>query len=131
MDGADYQLTVAGTGFKNSDGTSRELLIKKFVREDIPIFLEREPSNEHDPNAIGVYIEVKRMVFFGPYRYQIGYINKRWAATLTKRLNAGGKILEAYVRSYFAPFDQEFPRVSIVVIGDWEKTKKKSSDTDD
>lgn len=131
MSEADYQLTVAGTGFKNSDGSSRALLIKKFVHDDIPVFLEREPSNEHDPNAIGVYIEVKRMVFFGPYRYQIGYINKRWASSLTKRLEAGGKILEAYVRSHFSPVDQEFPRVSIVVIGDWEKTKKKAPETQD
>lgn len=126
MGGAEYQLTVAGTGFKNADGVSREYLIKKFVRAGMPIYLEREPNNEHDPNAVAVYIEAKRMMFFGPYRYQIGYINKRWAASLTKRLSAGGNILEAYVRTYFAPEDKEFPRVSIVVVGDWEMTKKKN-----
>ncbi|WP_347505161.1 HIRAN domain-containing protein [Pseudomonas anguilliseptica] len=128
MDG-EYLLTVAGTGFKNPDGVSREYLIKKFVHQGMPVFLVREPGNQHDPNAIAVYIEAKRLFFFGPYRYQIGYVNKRWAASFTKRMDAGGRIIQAYVRSFHAPEDQDFPRVSIVAIVDWPKAKKKATAT--
>lgn len=119
-DEAYYQFVLAGTGFKNPDGLSRAWLIRRFVRDGMDVFLVPERDNVHDPHAIAVYIEVKRWLFFGPYRYQIGYINKRWAKSLTKRFAAGGSIVEAYVRSHYCPEDKEFPRVSIAVFGDWK-----------
>lgn len=126
-DEAFYQFQVAGTGFKNADGLSRAWIIERFVSDDMPVYLVPEPDNEHDPNAIAVFIEVKRWVFFGPYRYQIGYINKRSAKSLSKRLAGGGQILESYVRSHHARDGLNFPRVSIAVIGDWKIMRKQKT----
>lgn len=121
--GAVYQLAVKGTGFNNPDGSSRSLLIKRFVKEGVSVLLVPEPSNPHDPNAIAVFIEVKRW-FRGWCRYQIGYVSTHWAKSFTKRFAKGGTIEEAYVRSYHAPVDRDFPRVSIEVVGSWSPTKK-------
>ena len=123
--GSVYRLTVKGTGFSNPDGTSRANLIRRFVRDGMDVYLEPEPENPHDPNAIAIFIEVKRWFFFGPYRYQIGYVSERWAKSFAKRFAAGGKIVEAYVRSHHAPEDQTFPRVSIEAVGDWKSTPAK------
>lgn len=122
---AVYQLTVKGTGFNNSDGTSRADLIRRFVQDGMDVFLVPEPHNAHDPNAIAVYIKVKRWFFFGPYRYQIGYVSERWAKSFAKRFAAGGTIVEAYVRSHHAPEDQTFPRVSIEAVASWATRQKK------
>lgn len=121
--GAVYQLTVKGTGFNNPDGSSRASIIKRFVEVGTPVLLVPEPQNAQDPNAIAVFIEVKRW-FVSWKRYQIGYVSAHWAKSFTKRFAKGGQIEEAYVRSYFAPMDRTFPRVSIEVVGSWPPTKK-------
>lgn len=127
---AVYQLTVKGTGFTNSDGTSRAWLIQRFVRDHMDVFLVPEPHNTHDPNAIAVYIETKRWFFFGPYRYQIGYISEHWAKSFAKRFANGGSIVEAYVRSHHAPEDKTFPRVSIEAVASWAPSEKKKANVD-
>lgn len=124
--GAVYQLTVKGTGFSNSDGSSRADLIRRFVRDGMDVVLVPEPHNPHDPNAIAVHIEVKRWFFFGPYRYQIGYISERWAKSFTARFASGGRIVEAYVRSHFSPEDKTFPRVSIEAVASWAPRPEKT-----
>lgn len=111
----EYNLTLSGTGF---DG--RDKLIRQHVREGAPIHLVREPDNKFDRNAIGAYIELRPWFFpFISMRRHIGYINKTKAASIAKRIDAGGKITRAYVRSFYAPDEKTFPRVSIVAITDW------------
>ncbi|WP_082075506.1 HIRAN domain-containing protein [Pseudomonas sp. 2(2015)] len=127
--GAVYQLTVKGTGFNNPNGTSRAELIRRFVRDGMDVFLVPEPNNAHDPNAIAVYIAVKRWLFFGPYRYQIGYISERWAKSFTARFANGGTIVEAYVRSHFSPEDKTFPRVSIEAVASWPPRPERKPNT--
>jgi hypothetical protein len=117
--GAVYQLTVKGTGFSNLDGTSRADLIRRFVRDGMDVVLVPEPTNPFDSNAIAVYVEVKRWFFFGPFRYQIGYISERWAKIFTARFASGERIVEAYVRSHYSPEDKTFPRVSIEAVASW------------
>lgn len=51
-----------------------------FLTQDSPIFLIREPSNEHDPNAIAVYTEAGE---------KIGYLKRQLALALAARLDAG------------------------------------------
>lgn len=126
--GSVYQLTVKGTGFANADGSDRAHLIRRFVRDGMDVYLVPEPHNKHDPNAIAVFIEVKRWFFFGPFRYQIGYLSERWAKSFTKRFASGGEIVEAYVRSHYAPEDKTFPRVSIEAVGNWPPSAQKAKE---
>jgi hypothetical protein len=72
-----YSTRVVGVSFPNSDGTSRQKIIKKLL-EGEKIFLKREPENEYDPNAIKVLTEDKK---------QIGYIQKELARLLAPRFD--------------------------------------------
>lgn len=45
-----------------------------------PLRLDRQPSNEHDPNAIGL---------FDPFGDQVGFFNRRLAAVLAPLVDAG------------------------------------------
>lgn len=104
---------VAGTGFQNDDGTSRKNYIRRFCREGVPVFLERDPNNRHDPNAIAVYIEAN-MFFVFKRRVQIGYIKAEAAARLAKAMDDGISV-ESKVESFWAPADIEHPRVSLSI----------------
>lgn len=65
-----YESKVVGVSHHNPDGTSRQEIIRSEVAEDDPLFLELEPDNEFDENAIRVLSRHKR---------QIGYLNKELA----------------------------------------------------
>lgn len=74
MDGMkDYTVNVVGTKFPNKDGSSRAPLLDMCV-EGMPVTLEREPDNEHDPNAVAVHLKAG----------QIGYIPRNFAAKLAE-----------------------------------------------
>ncbi|MEQ9304364.1 MAG: HIRAN domain-containing protein [Marinoscillum sp.] len=60
-----YESKVVGVSHSNPDGTSRQTIIKNEVAEDDALFLELEPDNEFDPNAIKVLSKNKN---------QIGYL---------------------------------------------------------
>ena len=64
--------------------------------EGEPIFLQREPDNRYDRNAIAVYVE--RKSFFGRRKYlQVGYIPEEDAEEIAEAMDsgslAGGAIL--------------------------------------
>lgn len=103
---------VAGTGFKNSDGSDRASIIRSNVREGAKVFLVREPNNEHDPNAVAVYIESRVFFGFGKSKKQIGYIKATRSNVVAKKLDAGESIT-GKVRSFHAPSGKEHPRVSL------------------
>ncbi|WP_110642446.1 HIRAN domain-containing protein [Salinicola sp. CPA57] len=109
----EYSAIVAGTGFEGRAGR-----IRAFAKEGMSVVLKREPSNPHDANAIAVYITVARWyTLFRPVETQIGYIKARFAATLSKRMDAGGTIVSARIDSLYLPLDH--PRVSLRIVTDW------------
>lgn len=104
---------VAGTGFEG-----REQYIRRFAKAGMPVVLRREPDNKYDANAIAVDMLVKRWyTFFKEVPVQIGYIKKQRAASMSKRIDSGGKILSARVESMH--MERNHPRVSLIIETDW------------
>ncbi|MFT6100828.1 MAG: hypothetical protein ACJAYF_003389 [Arenicella sp.] len=103
---------VAGTGFKNSNGSDRASIIRNNVREGTIVYLVREPNNEHDPNAVAVYIETSGFFGFGKSKRQIGYIKATRSNVVATKLDSGESI-PGKVRSFHAPADKSHPRVSL------------------
>src|SRR5687767_8754864 len=101
---------LAGTGFEG-----RQRLIRSYCRDGNPVVLTREPHNPHDPNAVAVYIEVPRIgALPGSSPKQIGYIKASTAKSLAKVMDSGTRI-KAQVKSFWAPGDREFPRVTLEI----------------
>ena len=50
-----YSTTVAGVTKKNSDGKSRQQIIKDLVYPGMSLRLEAEPTNPYDPKAVVIY----------------------------------------------------------------------------
>lgn len=108
-----YDAIVAGTGYEG-----RANKIRLCAKQGMPVYLVPEPENEHDPNAIAVYLKVRAWYsLFQKVDIQIGYIKKRLAATLSKRIAEGGRIKSAKIKSLYLPLDH--PRVSLSIDTDW------------
>ncbi|WP_417315710.1 HIRAN domain-containing protein [Cycloclasticus pugetii] len=107
-----YSAIVAGTGFEG-----RADIIRRHVKPGMVINLKPEPENKYDPNAIAVHIKVRPWyLLFIPCEFQIGYLKKRLAATVSKKLREGGKA-QASVKSMDTYLDH--PRVSIEIMASW------------
>ena len=101
---------IAGTGF---DG--RDKIIKSYCKEGMKVILKRDPTNEHDSNAISVFLEIPKLFgLFGKSQKDIGFIKSATAKTLAKKMDNGVKI-KAKVVSFWAPANIDFPRVSIEI----------------
>ena len=72
-----YDTKVVGVSKDNSDGSSRQEIIRQEVAEDDKLSLEAEPENAFDPNAVKV---------LSKNHNQIGYLNKEMAATILPAL---------------------------------------------
>ena len=74
---------VAGVTHRNSDGSSRQKILKRMQEEyyegDL-LYLESEPENPYDENAIKV---------MNAEDEQIGYLSRDLAKTLAKRMDNG------------------------------------------
>ena len=103
---------VAGTGFENGDGSERATIIRKHVKDGMPIFLVREPDNKHDPNAVAVFIEIGGLFGLGKSRKQIGYLKSSRSNIVASKLDAGEDITGS-VKSHYAPGEKKHPRVSL------------------
>ena len=80
-------VTVSGTGFENPDGSSRANIIRRFVFDGMQVTLVREPSNEHDPNAVAIYIAAPRLFgLLGTSPKQIGYLSANVAKSRTRNM---------------------------------------------
>lgn len=109
----EYKAIIAGTGFEG-----RAPRIRAFAKPGMPVILKREADNAHDPNAIAVYLPVRKWyTLFREVPVQIGYIKRSRAATLVKRTGQGGKIISARIDSI--DIWGNHPRVSLVIITDW------------
>lgn len=95
---------VAGTGFEE-----RAYYIRMYCKNGMGIYLEREPSNPHDENAIAVYLEVYNKA----NKVQIGYLKRACAKSLAKKMNKGLEI-KACVKSFDTLSNH--PRVSLELI---------------
>jgi hypothetical protein len=78
--------------------------ITKYVRFGSKFKLEREPDNEHDPNAIKVLLPVRK----GQHHLDIGYVPAKIAVDLAPRMDAGeqftGKFLIKLINDHGETF---------------------------
>ena len=109
---------VAGTGYKNTDGSSRRNIIRRYVRENIRVTLRRELHNTHDThdiNAVAVYVSAPRLFgLLGTTLKQIGYLKASAAISIANKMDAG-ESLSGRVGSYYVPPGNDHPKVSIVL----------------
>jgi len=105
---------VAGTGFDNPNSSNRCEIIKRYVEDEMPVYLEREPDNKYDKNAIAVYIIVPVLLGLFQSKKQIGYIKSDAAKSLAKKMDDGVKIT-GEIASYYAPSNIKHPRVSLAL----------------
>jgi hypothetical protein len=102
---------VAGTGYENYDGSNRRNIIRRFVRENMPVTLRRDP---HDINTIAVYVSAPRLFgLLGITLKQIGYLEASAAISIAKKMDTG-ESLTGRVASYYEPPGKDLPRVSLV-----------------
>lgn len=91
---AEKVMRVVGTGFEG-----RDRYIRRFAKSGTKVDLRRAPSNEHDPNAIEVWLECQ--AFWGLFKAwkPVGFLAKtdaaRWAPVIDKgTLRVGGAWVE-------------------------------------
>ncbi|MDR6860542.1 HIRAN domain-containing protein [Variovorax guangxiensis] len=102
---------VTGTGF---DGRAQR--IRRFCQKGAPVELRREPNNQHDKDAIAVYMRCSML--FGLWKpwAQIGYIKASRADGLAPKIDSGAYTVQrAHVHSFDAYPGLEHPRVSIQI----------------
>ena len=101
---------VAGTGYINSDGSSRRNIIRRFVRENMRVTLQRDT---HDINAVAVYVLAPRLFGLpGTTLKQIGYLKTNAAKSIAKNLDTGEN-LTGRAGSCYMPPGKDNPRVSL------------------
>jgi hypothetical protein len=87
---------LAGVTHKNDDGHSRQAIIKHLEGGEI-LYLEHEPDNQYDPNAISASVMSVDVPWNDDF-YQIGYLKSELAAELVENARNGfryeGKISE-------------------------------------
>lgn len=85
------ETTVAGVNFKNADGSSRTSIIERMSNND-EIYLERDPENKYDSNA------VKVCVLMDGEKKQIGFLERRIAAEVSHRMLMGESFPVSIIR---------------------------------
>ena len=85
------ETTVAGVNFKNADGSSRTSIIERMSKND-EICLERDPDNKYDSNA------VKVCVLMDGEKKQIGFLERRIAAEVSRRMLMGESFPVSIIR---------------------------------
>lgn len=86
------EITTKISGVTHDDpstGVNRQALIKAYVKPGMELTLKREPDNEYDPNAVGLWFKVRNL--FIPRNVHIGYINRTHAAYISQKMKEGVK----------------------------------------
>jgi hypothetical protein len=86
-----FHSKVAGVTAKNPDGRSRQNYILAFCKSGMPATLVREPNNQYDKNAVGVWITARSLIFFKS-EVQIGYLNADTAEEIARYMDGGGYV---------------------------------------
>jgi hypothetical protein len=108
-------VVIAGTGYQNSDGIHRSWIISEYCRVGGHVDLVREPGNQHDPNAIAVYIDIPDPLGIKALiPAQIGYIKSNTSKWLAEKIDNGDWV-DAFVCSLWAPENVDWPRVSLSI----------------
>jgi len=84
-----FHSKVRGVSHKNSDGTSRQKIIKNHCKYAQRVFFKREPDNPVDKNAVAIFIEHRGK------RMQIGYVSEDLAEEIGEHIDQ--KPLAAYI----------------------------------
>jgi hypothetical protein len=101
---------VVGTGYINSDGSSRRNIIRRYVHEDMRVVLRRE---SHDINAVAVYVSAPRLFgLLGTTLKKIGYLKASAAKSIATRIDTGER-LTGRVGGYYLPPGKDHPRVTL------------------
>lgn len=82
---------VAGTNQQNPDGQSRQDIIRRCCKAGMPLILRREPSNQCDPFAIALWIEVTALFVFRA-TMQIGYVGSHLSEELAELIDSGRRV---------------------------------------
>jgi hypothetical protein len=80
---------IRGVSFENSDGTSRQQIIRSFCHPGDALFLIRERGNPVDPNAIGVVRICRGFDGRAAFTEQLGYLSKEIARDLRPFFDEG------------------------------------------
>jgi hypothetical protein len=83
-----FHSKVVGVTAKNSDGSSRQKYIGAYCRSGMSAALVREPNNQYDPNAVGVWVKARAFIFFTA-NLQIGYLSSDVASEVAPLLDSG------------------------------------------
>ena len=106
---------VAGTGYNNSDGSSRRNIIRRFVHEDMHVPLRREQHDTHDINTVAVYVSAPRFFgLLGTTQKQIGYLKASASKSIASKMDTR-ESLTGRIGSYCAPSGKDHPRVILVL----------------
>lgn len=73
-----HESKVVGVSRHNDDGSSRQEIIQAEVEEGDPLYLEAEPDNPHDPQAVKV---------LSKRHHQIGYLKRTLAVEVKPALD--------------------------------------------
>lgn len=103
---AEKEVRIVGTQFRNEEDLKpRQAICQNLVRmlklfptKQVVLTLHREPTNQHDSNAIGIYLE-------GPDKPEaptgrVGYVPKELAAEIAETIDDGSFKPFAKVASY-------------------------------
>jgi hypothetical protein len=82
----EFYSKIVGVTQANPDGSDRQSYIRTFCRPGMLLIFRREPSNPHDPNAIGVWIRARAFIFFVS-EVQIGYLKSELAEELAPKID--------------------------------------------
>jgi hypothetical protein len=82
---------IAGVTFRNPNGTSRQKLIRKYVRAGTPLELVPEPDNPYSENGTAIGVWVRTGWLFKRLR-QVGYIRDGVSEGLTEDMENGTKV---------------------------------------
>lgn len=78
---------VAGVSHRNSNGSDRQTIIKKHIRNGKKLTLIREPQNKYSKNATGVWYIKKGIL--RKRKFQIGYLSQFIADEVAPLLDKG------------------------------------------
>jgi hypothetical protein len=84
----DWHTKVVGVTFPNTDGGDRQHLISAIVQVGAEAHLVADPTNPHDANAHGVWIEY-RSWFILKRRAQIGFLSAWVAKDIASKKRTG------------------------------------------
>ena len=93
----NFYTKLAGVSKKNEDGRHRQEVIEEDLYEGLDLYLEREPDNAYDSNAVAV--------FTSAYGDQVGYLNGKVAEEIAPLMDRG-QLVTCQVSEITGDYDQ-------------------------